>query len=1046
MVDPIFIVVAALGVGFLIGILGKLGKTFTGLLSLLTIAFMTYVSAGWLLAFYSGSQVAEVITTAGFQAPFSISLLMGYNEAFLTTIVNFMGLLGGIYLFFNFGRKGRNAYVVYIVFLMGLNVVIMSRDLFNLFVFLEITSIATAGLILIEDGNRTVGAGFKYMLATSVISSIFLLGIIFIYFFTGTLSLEDLYNNANLQNAGGAIAIFLVMVAAILEMKPFPANGWGLDVYEGSHQGFSALISTATATASFYMLYKILLIAGAAWNYPIALIGAFTFIGANLFAVKQKYARRMLSYSSIGQLGLLMMIMGLREYLGDNLNFIVVTVLLTNVLAKSGFFWLIGMVKALKLKEWAIIRRKPFMLFLMGVFIFALIGFPPFPSFFGKWEFIMSLAKVGGFSWIAVILIGSFFEAIYLFRWYGMAVKGEDIYDNLEFKTKLNKLIPVGIVTALLFIIGYFSAQYTEAGAMINFIPFIFVLVLFAVDKLPLMVKNIASIAALALHFYMIYPNLAGDNLRLIFEVIFMVGGILTLIAGFSYKGVRRGFYPVAILMYAGLTAIIEAHTTLGFFYGWELMTAGSYFLIIRGKKSMPHALSYMLFSIAGAYAILAGFSIAGIGYTDFNLDILNNIQYFPNWAYGLLLVGFLTKTASIGLHIWLPGAHGEAESDVSPMVSAILLKAGVFGVVLTLIGMTKSDFDLSTLAYILGWIGALTALVGNIGAVFQEDAKRLLAYSSIGQLGYIIFAFAIMTHLGWLTGFTYTINHFMYKAVLFLTIGAVVLRTGTHNMYEMGGLIKKMPFAFVAVLIGIIALSGVPPLSGFTGKWLFYNAVIEKGWYFQGTIVFFSGGLAFLYLFRLIHTIFLGQLKDNHRELKEISIWFLIPIYTLIAGLMVFSAKPQWVLQPLGEIIANYFPNGGLRWDGAFAYTQLGHWTGTGVMITIATVFVSILIILKMLTRKAHKLEQFDVVFSGERPERPETTHIAYNMYAGFYKAVWPLTLPYFEKFWEWATNIVHETAGFGRRVYSGNGQAYMLHIVLFIIVLFFITIGGSL
>ncbi len=1046
MVDPIYIVAAALGVGFLIGILGKLGKTFTGVLSLLTIAFMTYVSSGWLWAFYSGNQVAEVISTAGFTAPFSINLLMGYNEAFLTTIVNFVGLLGGIYLFFNFGRKGRNAYVVYIVFLMGLNVLIMSRDLFNLFVFLEITSIATAGLILIEDGNRTVGAGFKYMLATSAISSIFLLGIIFVYFFTGTLYLDDLIGNSALLGKGGSIALFLVMIAAILEMKPFPANGWGLDVYEGSHQGFSALISTATATASYYMLYKLLLIAGPQWNYPIALIGAFTFVGANLFAVKQKYARRLLSYSSIGQLGLLLMIMGLREYLGDNLEFIVITILLTNVLAKSGFFWLIGMVKALKLEEWAIIRRKPFMLFLMGTFIFALIGFPPFPSFFGKWEFIMNLANVGGFSWIAVILVGSFFEAIYLFRWYGMTIKGEDVYENLDFKVKTHKIIPIVIVTALLFVIGYFAAQYTTAGTMINFVPLLFVMVLFAIDKLPIIIKNTLSILALALHFYMIYPDLQGDNLRLIFEVIFMVGGILTLIAGYSYKGIRRGFYPVAILMYAGLTALIEAQTTLGFFYGWELMTAGSYFLIIRGKKSMPHALSYMLFSIAGAYAILTGFGIAGIGQDFLSIDIINNIQYFPNWAYGLLIIGFLTKTASIGLHIWLPGAHGEAESDVSPMVSAILLKAGVFGVLLALIGITKSDFDLSTIAYILGWIGALTALVGNIGAVFQEDAKRLLAYSSIGQLGYIIFAFAIMTHLGWLTGFTYTINHFMYKAVLFLTIGAVVLRTGTHNMYEMGGLIKKMPFAFVAVLIGIIALAGVPPLSGFTGKWLFYNAVIEKGWYFQGAIVFFSGGLAFLYLFRLIHTIFLGQLKDNHRELKEISIWFLIPIYTLIVGLMVFAAKPQWVLQPLGDIIANYFPEGGLDWQGSYAYTQLGYWTGTGVMITIGILFILVLGVLLMITRKAHKIKQFDVVFSGERPERPETTHIAYNMYAGFYKAVWPITLPYFEKFWEWMTNIVYETAGFARRVYSGNGQAYLLHIVLFIIVLFFITIGGSL
>jgi formate hydrogenlyase subunit 3/multisubunit Na+/H+ antiporter MnhD subunit len=654
----------------------------------------------------------------------------------------------------------------------------------------------------------------------------------------------------------------------------------------------------------------------------------------------------------------------------------------------------------------------------------------------------MDLANQGGFSWIAVILVGSFLEAIYLFRWFGYAVKGEDNFSR-EITVRLHKIIPIVILSGLLYVVGYFTAQYHETSRIINFIPLLFVAVLYLIDSVPIFIKNTLAILGMGFYFFTIYPEL--DNMRLLFEVIFLVGGVLALIPGYNYKGKRSGFYPVAILMYAGLTGIIEATTTLEFFFGWELMTAGSYFLIIRGKKSMPHALSYMLFSLAGAYALLAAFSLANIGHDFPAMSLLNDITYYPNLAYGLLLIGFLTKTASVGLHIWLPGAHGEAESDVSPMVSAILLKAGVFGIVLSLIGMSKASVELGNLAYILGWVGAITALIGNIGAVFQEDAKRLLAYSSIGQLGYIVFAFAMMSHLGWLTGFTYTINHFLYKSVLFMTIGAVVLRLGTHNMYEMGGLIKKMPFAFVAVLIGIIALSGVPPLAGFTGKWLFYNAVILKGWYFQGIIVFFSGGIAFLYLFRLIHTIFLGQLKDNHRNVKEISIWFLIPIYTLIIGILVFSAKPEWVLQPLGDMIAVYFPDGQLTWEGSYAYTQIGHWTGSGVMMTIGILFMIVLTILKLSTRKAHKLKQFDIVFSGERPDRPETTHIAYNMYAGFYKAVWPLTLPIVERFWGYITDFIHDLAGLSRRIYSGNGQAYMLHIVLYIIILFFITLGGS-
>ena len=391
-----------------------------------------------------------------------------------------------------------------------------------------------------------------------------------------------------------------------------------------------------------------------------------------------------------------------------------------------------------------------------------------------------------------------------------------------------------------------------------------------------------------------------------------------------------------------------------------------------------------------------------------------------------------------------MPGAHGEAESDVSPMVSAILLKAGVFGIVLTLIGMGGEQNQYSELAYALGWLGAITALVGNLMAVFQEDAKRLLAYSSIGQLGYIVLGLAMMTHLGWLGGFTYVINHFLYKAVLFMTIGAVVLRVGTHNMYEMGGLIKRMPLAFTAVLIGIIALSGVPPLSGFAGKWLFYNAILEKGWYIQGTIMFFSGGLAFLYLWRLIHTVFLGQLKDNHREVKEISIWFLIPIYTLISGLLVFAAKPQWVLQPMGDMIAQFFPTGQLSWNGGTAISQYGYWAGTAVGLTVGLSFIIVLLLVLISTRKAHKVKQFDITYSGERPERPETTHVAYNVFEGFYQAMWVATIPLVETFWTRVTNMLHDTAGFTRRIYSGNGQSYMLHIVLFILVTYLVIIGG--
>ena len=494
-------------------------------------------------------------------------------------------------------------------------------------------------------------------------------------------------------------------------------------------------------------------------------------------------------------------------------------------------------------------------------------------------------------------------------------------------------------------------------------------------------------------------------------------------------------------MMYAGLAMILTSDNMFAFFFGWEIMTAGSYFLIIRGKRSKPHAYSYMLFSVAGAYLILLGFAFAYASAGTQDLIALKDITIYTTLAYTLLAIGFMTKTASLGLHIWLPGAHGEAESDVSPMVSAVLLKAGVFGLMLLFLYMGQQTGD--TLLFVLGWVGAFTALVGNLAAVFQEDAKRMLAYSSIGQLGYILFAIAMMTQLGWLAGFTYVINHFMFKAILFMVVGGIVVKTGTHNLYQMGGLLKKMPFSFVAVLIGIITLAGIPPLSGFAGKWLFYNAVVMKGWYIQGVIVFFAGSIAFMYAYKLIHSIFLGQLKDNHRNLKELSPAILIPVYILIAGIFYFSAYPQAVLEPIGNMLAVYFP-ATVNWSGdGLATTVLSHWNGQAVLIIIITVFVLVLGYLKLITGKTTKLEQFNIAYSAERPFRPETTHVSYNMFAGLNKAIGFLVAPGITRFWKNISNMVLDLAGVIRRLYSGNGQVYTVHIIIYIVVFYLVSLG---
>lgn len=1041
MVDPIYIVAVLLGISFSLGFIGKKSENIAGILSLLALGFTTLVSAQWFYNFVTADIETYHIFTTAFKPPFSINLMMGKEEALFTMMINAIGLFGGLYMFDRLKAAGKNSFIALLMLIMGLNVVVMTRDLFNLFVFLEISSIAVAGLIVLTQNTKSISAGFKFMIATGIISGLLLLGIAFIYNYAGSLNIDHILTQ-NLEAAKGlSIAIFFLMIAIVLEMKPFPANGWGLDVYSSAESGVSSLLSSAYATATVFVLMKLLPFAPENLQFIIAAIGIVTFVLSNLMGMRQDNPNRMLGYSSISQIGLLAAVIGLSSVIGDYTYFIVISILISHFLAKSGLFWIAGIVKQESIKNWSVLRSNKLLLVLFGVFIFALTGLPPFPGFFGKWELVMHLAETKNFIWIFAVLIGSFFEVVYMFRWLGYAIKNE-VSVEINLKARIHQIIPIIIFAAAAFGAGYYVSSEHPYASLINYLPLAVALGFAFIEFLPVFIKNTLAIAAMAAYYYFNYESY--NELQGIFAAIFIIGGILTLIAGYAFKGKRQGFYPFALMMFAGLIGLVEATTTLEFFFAWELMTIGSYFLILRGKKSIKHALSYILFSIGGAYLILAGFGLAAIGKPDISIAILSNIELYAPWIFGLLAIGFMTKTASIGLHIWLPGAHAEAEADVSPMVSAILLKAGVFGLIMLFLAMGEQFIGNISFAYILSWIGVITALMGNMMAAFQEDAKRLLAYSSIGALGYVLFGLSLMSHLGWLTAISFSVTHFMFKALLFLAIGGVVWRVKTKDMYKMGGLIKKMPFSFISVLIGIIVLAGVPPLTGFAGKWLFFQAVVEKQWFLQGAVLFFSGIIAFLYCFRLIHSIFLGQPKDEHRNVKEAPFWILVPQYAILMVIMLFSMLPNSLLKPIGEMLMPYFPDGAITWDGQMATTAMGYWNGKTVMFIVVGVFAIVFGWLLFMNRNAKKVKQFNIGYAAERPFLPETTHYAYNFFAPYKKAIGFLVAPGITNFWNRVDEGAHSVSDKFTKIYNGNAQAYLIHIVAFILVIYLISFGG--
>ena len=1040
MVNAIVLIAAPLAAAFLLGLLSEERRGLGYALTLATLACMTWVSAGWVWAFAAQGATAVEIFTAGTAPPFAINLRMGLPEAALGLLINLVGLLSALYLKETLLALGRRGMAVLLVMVMALGGILLTRDLFNLFVFFELAAIATGGLILLSDDERALGAGFKYLIVSQFMSVFLLLGIIFAYHATGTLNIDGMAAAAPALLGGGTIAFFLLFIAVAAELKPFPANGWALDIYESAHPAFSALFSAASGTAALYAMDKLLLIGGAQWLPVASAIGILTFVAANLLALPQTNDRRLLGYSSVAQVGLVLAVIGQQQVLGEHYLFIAFGLLISNAVAKVGLYWLSGLVEGRELTDWASLRRRPLLLFAFISFLCLLVGLPPFPGFFAKWELARLLAAEGHLALLGLILFGTLVEAGYLFRWFGYAIKREAAAAP---PCTLVKLLPVVAALVAAWGLGLLWGEIEGHANPLLALPLLFALAFLALEWLPAWVKNSLAIAGMVGFFGLTYTEY--DPLRLIFAVIFLVGGAVTLLASYDAKGRRLGFYPSAMLMYAGLILLIRAEDAFGFFVAWELLTVGSYFLILRGRQSEPHALSYILFSLGGAFCILTGFALAAQGAFHLPLAALRQVtEPLAPWVFLLLAIGFMTKTAAIGVHIWLPGAHAEAETDVSPMVSGILLKAGLYGLMVLLLAMGSQRLYGVDLTHAMLWIGALSALLGNLMAIFQEDAKRLLAYSSIGQMGYALFGLALMNHLGWLMALMFVINHYVYKSMLFLSVGGIAKRTGTREMYRMGGLINLMPLSFIAVLIGIIAISGVPPLSGFGGRWITYNALLESDTRLPLVILFLAGPIAFLYLFRLIHTIFLGQLKDEHRRIKEAPFWILLPQMIYVAILMVVAVVPGLVLRHVDGYLDRFFPEGGLNWSGLTITSDYGYWSPVSIMIIVGVIFATLFAWLLFVNRKAQKVKQFNIVFAAERPYRPETTHFAWNFFAPYRKALGFLVQPIATRFWETLTGLLHQVADLSRRLYTGNGQTYAFHLLAFVVVVFLLRMGA--
>ena len=521
-------------------------------------------------------------------------------------------------------------------------------------------------------------------------------------------------------------------------------------------------------------------------------------------------------------------------------------------------------------------------------------------------------------------------------------------------------------------------------------------------------------------------------------------------------------------MLTAALMLIVQSvssprpESLLLFFMAWEIMTWASWLLMGEGRRSADAGYVYMLFSGAAGMLILGGLMVAmgAAPGAAMPLAALGGAKAAAAW--GLIVAGVAIKLGAWGVHIWARDAYAESPDVFTPYLSAVVSKAPVFVLLVLAASVHAGTIDTALIdidpMYLLAWVGTVSAVGMAILAALQEDAKRLLAYSSVGQVAYIVVAFAVMSPLGWTAAIYLTVNHFLFKALLFLAIAGVILRTGTHTLHELGGLIKRMPFSYVSVLIAIIAVSGVPPLSGFVGKWLIYEAAIERGWLVMTGVLMFATMVAFLYLYRVIQTVFLGQLKTVHREVREAPWPMLASQGVLIALIMVLSVWPQILLEPIAALFADggqaiaaagfaapdFVSDAALSLKaGGTMETPLGYVNPLVIMIAVGVMFAIVFAALLMLAPRPRWVRQGDMVYAAEVPPPPEETNYAYAMFRPYERAFAPLLAPRVTRFWTGAAETLAAATDAGRRFYTGNAQTYLLYAVAMIVVL--AAVAGS-
>ncbi len=389
--------------------------------------------------------------------------------------------------------------------------------------------------------------------------------------------------------------------------------------------------------------------------------------------------------------------------------------------------------------------------------------------------------------------------------------------------------------------------------------------------------------------------------------VISMISAVVTFYARLSIASTIpleriRFFYSVWLLFISGLLGVTMTGDVFNVYVLIEISALASYTLVAMGhyqnRKALSGSINYLVLGTIGA-----SFFLIGVGYLYSVTGTLNIADAAEKLrplhdnravitAFAFMLVGLSVKMALFPLHGWLPDAHGYAPPIVSALLSGVAIKVGAYVMIRLLFSVLGINFSLALLptAPIIWILASLAIVIGSYTAIQQSSLKRLLAYSSVAQIGYIALGFALANENGLTGSLIHIFNHALMKSGLFLVAGIVSYRLGEAELKTLSGLGRKMPFTMAALTAGGLGLIGVPLTSGFISKWYLVSGAIDRGLMPLAVVILAGSILAVIYVWKVVEIVYFRPASESAAQITEAPWSMVLPAWILIGASIYFG------------------------------------------------------------------------------------------------------------------------------------------------------------